>query len=127
MFKKIFAAIGRGIGGFFKNIFTGDQAKQQEQSIANFVRTDVGQLAVDAVEYVEASLPGGTGVEKRDAAVAKLKADAASAGKDLSGLALSTLIWFIETALQWVVAKGLAAAAGLVLAAGSEGEDEDEG
>jgi hypothetical protein len=97
--------------GLFKGIFDSGSAKQIEQSVVAFVKTDVGALAVDAVEFVASEMPGTDGVAKRDAAVAKLKTDAAAAGKDLSALAESTLNWFVETALQYVVTKGIAAAA----------------
>ena len=97
------------IGGFFvalfHGIFSDSQAKTIEENLVAFVETDIGALAVDAVEFVSASMPGATGVEKRDAAVAKLKADALAAGKDLASLAVSTLNWFVETALQAVLAK----------------------
>ncbi len=107
-FFKLFA-------GFFKGIFTKDAETKIEIGITSFIKTDLGLLAIDAVEYVQAAMPGATGPEKRDAAVAKLKTDAATAGKDLSAFAKSTIIWFVETALQAVVAKGLAAAAELAI------------
>lgn len=68
--------------------------------LKDFVKEDLGKLAVDAVEYVESSLEGATGIEKRDAAVAKLIADATAAGVDLTKFAKSTLIFFVESALQ---------------------------
>ena len=116
----------KSFGGFFKGIFTSDQATKIEIGITSFISTDLGALAVDAVEYVQAEfpvlLPGASTDEvkanslaKRDAAVAKLKADAATAGKDLSAFGQSTLIWFVETALQSVVAKGLTAAAAIAV------------
>jgi hypothetical protein len=99
------------IEGFFVNLFKGifdsSSAKAIEANIVTFVKTDVGALAVDAVEYVEAALPGSSSADKRAAAVAKLKTDAAAAGKDLTSLAESTLNWFVETALQAVLAKAV--------------------
>lgn len=86
----------KAFGGFFKGIFTKDAETKIEIGITSFVKTDLGQLALDAVEYVQAALPGVTGPEKRDAAVAKLKEDAATAGKDLSAFAKSTIIWFVD-------------------------------
>jgi hypothetical protein len=103
--SNIFTAIGGFFVKLFKGIFNSDEAKTIEANLIAFVKTDVGALAIDAVEYVEVALPNGGSTEKRDAAVAKLKADALTAGKDLSALAVSTLNWFIETALQAVVAK----------------------
>jgi hypothetical protein len=113
-FKKIFSFLG----------FTAQDAQKIEIGVTTFVKTDLGLLAVDAVEYVEAALPGAAGVDKRDAAIAKLKADAATAGKDLSAFAKSTLIWFVETALQFVVSKGLTAAAAIAIHASEEKEAE---
>ena len=122
-FTSFFSSIWGGI----KGIFTPAQEQKIEIGVTAFVETDLGALAVDAVQFVEASLPGATGTEKRDAAVAKLKADAATAGKDLSAFALSTLNWFIETALQFVVAKSLTAAASIAVHASADDEAKTEG
>ncbi|SDE83303.1 phage holin, LLH family [Terriglobus roseus] len=72
--------------------------------LVNFIKSDVGTLAKDAVAYAE-TLTGATGVEKRDAAVAKLKEDLASAGHDVSEFSASLLNMLIESALQAVVLK----------------------
>lgn len=115
----------KAIGGFFAGLFTPSQAKQQETAIAHFAATEIGQLAVDAVVYVDARLQGAGGVAKRDAAVAKLRADALAAGKQIEGAAASTLIWFIETALQAAISKGLVMAVAAIAA--SEEETPDDG
>jgi glycerol-3-phosphate cytidylyltransferase-like family protein len=102
---NIFAAIGHFFASVFKGIFSSAEAKTFENNVIEFVKTDIGALAVDAVEYVRVALPNGGSVEKRDAAVAKLKADAIAAGKDITGVAESALNTFIELALQFVLAK----------------------
>lgn len=102
---SIWSAIGGFFVNLFKGIFSASEAKTIESNLVNFVKTDVGALAVDAVEYVAASMPSADGVAKRDAAVAKLKVDAKTAGKDISSLATSMLNLFIEMALQAVLAK----------------------
>lgn len=111
--------IVKAVGGFFvtlfKGIFTSDEAKVIEGNFIDFVKTDVGKLAVDAVQVVSATMPQADGVTKRDAAVAQLIADAKAAGKDLTPLATSTLNWFVETALQAVLAHVTTLAAGVVL------------
>lgn len=107
---------------FFKNLLTGklftkDQQKKIGDGVTTFVMSDVGALALDSVLYVKAALPGATSVELRDAAKAKLKADAATAGHDLSTMSGSFLNWAIETALQYALSKGLAAVATAAAAA----------
>lgn len=102
---NIFAAIGHFFVNVFKGIFSSSEAKTFENNVIDFVKTDIGALAVDAVEYAQVALPNGGSVEKRDAAVAKLKADAIAAGKDITGVAESALNTFIELALQFVLAK----------------------
>ena len=108
----------KGLFGFLG--FDKSTAAKIEIGVTAFVKTDIGQLAVDAVDYVEAKLAGASGAEKRDAAIAKLKEDATAAGKNLSAFAKSTVNWFIETALQSIVAKGLAAAATIAIHASAE-------
>lgn len=103
---SVLSAIGHYILNIFKGI-AGQLGENTAQFLESFANTDLGNLAIDAVTYVEGALQGASGVEKRDAAVAKLKADAATAGHDLSSFAVSTLNFLIETALQVVVAKGL--------------------
>ncbi|HEY6018473.1 MAG TPA: hypothetical protein VIY48_00800 [Candidatus Paceibacterota bacterium] len=108
-------AITKSIGGFFVNlfedIFTSGQAKTIEGNIEAFVKTDIGELALDAVAYVNTKMPGSPSADKQAAARDKLVSDAKASGKDLSSLATSTLNWFVETALQALLAK--AGAAGL--------------
>lgn len=94
-----FGAIGSYFAGLFMAII-GQLGIKTAQFLKDFAEEDLGKSAIDAVEYVEASIPGAGGVEKRDAAVAKLKTDAAMAGHDITAFATSTLNWLIETALQ---------------------------
>lgn len=72
--------------------------------LKSFTRDHLGQLAVDAVNAVELSMPNASGTEKRDAAVANLKQDLATAGYDVKTFALSTLNFAVEAALQSVLA-----------------------
>ena len=110
----------KGIGKLFGKLFTPDQEKKISDGITTFVTTDVGKLALDAVEYVKVALPNAGSVELRDAAKAKLKADAATAGKDLSTMGGAFLNWAVETALQYALSKGLQAVATVALAASAE-------
>jgi hypothetical protein len=103
---SVWSAIGNYIVGIFKGI-TGQLGETTATFLEAFAKTDLGNLAIDAVTYVEGALEGSAGTVKRDAAVAKLKTDAAAAGHDLSTFAASTLNFLIETALQVVVAKGI--------------------
>jgi hypothetical protein len=84
----------------FKGIFSSDQGKQIEDGIVAFIKTDVGQLAVDAVQY--ASTLVGDSNTLRAAAVAKLEADLKTAGKDLTAFSESVLNLFIEMAFTYV-------------------------
>jgi len=104
-----------GIGNYFKHLGLSlfGQLKASIASFLNdFVTQDLGKLAVDAVEYVQASLPNATGDEKRAAAKAKLVADLKAAGHDAEQFGESVLNFLIEAALQAVLAaagKGVAA------------------
>jgi hypothetical protein len=86
----------------FKGIFSTDQGKQIEAGIVAFVKTDVGQLAVDAVQYASTIGGGQTNDQLRAAAVAKLKQDLVTAGKDLTAFGESVLNLFIEMAFTYV-------------------------
>lgn len=81
-------------------------AKSLEAGIVSFVKTDVGALAIDAVEY--ASTLSGSSADLHAAAVAKFKSDLKAAGKDITTLAESTADLFIQAAYNYV--KGTVAA-----------------
>lgn len=95
------------IGTYFKKLGL-SLIGQLQASIASFlndfVKDDLGKLAVDAVDFAESSLPGAAGTDKKAAAVAKLKEDAAKAGHDLTTFGESVFNFLIETALQAVLA-----------------------
>lgn len=87
--------------GFFKEVISSDAGKTLEQGIVSFVKTDIGKLALDAVEYAS-TLPAGTTQDAlRSAAVAKLKEDLSATGKDLVSIGTSTLNLFIEAAFTY--------------------------
>lgn len=71
--------------------------------LKTFTKDHLGQLAVDAVQAIEAQMPNASGTEKRDAAVSRLKADLQSAGYDLKNFGLSTLNFAVESALQAIL------------------------
>jgi hypothetical protein len=98
------------IGHYLLNVLkalSGQLAIKTEAFLRQFVKDDISKLAIDAVVFVQSSMPNADGDSKRTAAVAKLKADLAAAGHDVESFALSTLHWLVETALQSVLA-GLA-------------------
>jgi len=99
--KGVILAVGHWFESFWKGI-SGQLKASAEDFFMAFVKDDLGQLAIDAVEFIADSMPGATDVEKRNAAVAKFIEDAGKAGKDVTTFAVSTLNWFIETALQAV-------------------------
>jgi len=80
--------------------FLGADAKELEQGIVAFVKTDIGKLAVDAVAAVNTQTL--TNTAKRDAAVALLKQDLVTAGKDAASLAESDFNLFVEMAYSYV-------------------------
>lgn len=97
-----------------------ESGKTVEDAILTFVKTDVGKLTVDACDYAS-TLPNISGTAARDAAKARLIADAKAAGKDLEAVGSGLLNLFIEmgyTYLDGVVSElpalitaGLSAAA----------------
>lgn len=101
---SIFGAIGHWFEGLWKGI-SGQLKTSIEQFLKTFVTDDLGKLAVDAVEWVEAGMPGAASTLKRDTAVQMFKQDLMKAGHDLANFAESTLNWFVETALQAVKAE----------------------
>lgn len=95
------------VGTYFKKLGLSiiGQLKSSVASFLNdFVKDDLGTLAVDAVNFAEASLPNAGGADKKAAAIAKLKEDAAKAGHDLETFGQSVLNFLVETALQAVLA-----------------------
>ena len=97
---------------YFSNIATSieDAAKPVFSSfLTNFIETDLGKLAVDAVNYA-AALPDASGSDKQEAAKTQLLNDAEAAGHDLSTAATSFINFLIETALQATLAGAVAAA-----------------
>jgi len=97
------------LGSYFENVFKaflGSQgAKDLQSAVEKFVKTDIGAIALDAVEYVKDSLPGLTNVDAREAAKNKLVEDAKAAGHDLSILGQGALNLFIELAYQAMLAQ----------------------
>lgn len=91
------------LGHYFVGLwsaFLGQDLKALEQGIVSFVKTDIGKLAVDAVQTVNAQTL--TNSAKRDAAVAVLKTDLVNAGHDITKLAESDFNLFIESAYTYV-------------------------
>lgn len=103
------------IGSYFKNIGLSviGQLKASVASFLNdFIKDDLGTIAVDAVTYINDSMPNASGADKREAAKAKLLADLKAAGHDVTAFGESVLNFLIETALQAVLS---AAGNGIVL------------
>ena len=105
---------------YFANIATTieDAAKPVFSSfLTNFIETDLGKLAVDAVNYADTwaqqtastSTQTPTSEEKQEAAKTQLLNDAEAAGHDLSTAATSFVNFLIETALQAVLAGAVTA------------------
>jgi hypothetical protein len=111
-------SIFNSIGSYFKALGLSlfGQLKASIASFLNdFVKDDLGKLAVDAVTYVNDSMPNSPSNDKRDAAKAKLIADLKAAGHDVSVFGESVLNFLIEAAVQAVLAaagNGVAALAG---------------
>lgn len=100
---SIVGTIFGGIGHWFESLWKGISGQLKvsiETFLKSFVEDDLGKLAVDAVNFVSAE--GLQDVAARDAAAAKFVADAIAAGHDAASFAVSTVNWFIETALQAV-------------------------
>ena len=94
--EKVLDAIGGYFGGVFKGLI-GQAAVTLEKAVVEFIKTDVGQLALDAVTYAS-TLTGQSNQQLRDTARAKLIADLKAAGKDAATIAESQLNLFIEMA-----------------------------
>ena len=101
-FSKLAGAVAHFFEGFLQNIIGSAEGKAVETGIQAFVKTDVGALTIDAIQYAS-TLPAGKGaVELRDAAKAKLVADAKTAGKDLGALGEGLLNLFIEMGFTYL-------------------------
>ncbi len=93
-------------GTYFVNIFKslfGQLGLQISQFLHDFILTDVGKIALDAVAW--AASEGQTGQAARDAAKQKLLDDLKAAGKDVEAFSESLLNFFIESAYQAYQAK----------------------
>jgi|ERR1700743_527576 len=102
-----FVAFFMGLGSWFDSVWKGILGQAKASAIAffkEFVQTDLGKLAVDAVAAAD-TLVNATGDEKKAAAIAQLIADAGKAGMDLVNFGKSELNFIIETALQAFKAK----------------------
>ncbi len=100
-FQQFLVGAEKFFEGFFKQILGSQEAKTLEQAVLDFVKTDVGKLALDAVNIASA-MPITGNDQIRAAAVAQLRTDLGKAGKDASTLATSTLNLFIELAFTYV-------------------------
>ena len=103
MFSTIFGFVADYFVGIFHGLI-GKAAVSLATATAQFITTDVGKLAFDAVAYV-ATVPQQSEVAARDAAKAKFIADAKAAGHDLAALGESQLNLFIELAYSAYKAK----------------------
>lgn len=83
----------------FVRIFGQAVANQFAATVKAIVKTDLGALAVDIVNVIEASSPTLGSTQKRDAAVAQLVADASSKGITLAESVANLLI---EIAVAYV-------------------------
>lgn len=88
--------------GFAEALIGSSAAKSLETGIVSFVKTDVGKLAIDAVQYADTLPPGGTNAELHAAAVTQFKADLTKAGHDITTLAESTFDLFVQAAYTYV-------------------------
>lgn len=101
---SILSSIGSYFATFFKALL-GQLGAKISTFVHDFVEDDLGKIALDAVAIIQAEVNAGqlSSTDKtaiRDAAVAKFKADAATAGHDLSAFGTSLLNFMIETAYQ---------------------------
>ena len=95
------------VGDWFKSVFKGILGQAEASAVEflkEFAKTDLGNLAIDAVSVAE-NLVNATGDEKRAAAIAQLLTDATKAGIDLVSFGKSEINFIIETALQAFKAK----------------------
>ena len=106
---SIASAIGNYVKGIGLSLF-GELKPQIEHFLSQFVENDLGKVAVSAVQFIEAEMPGASDQEKREAAKAKFVADAKAAGHDAGVFGEALLNFVIEAAVQIALA---AAAAGV--------------
>ncbi len=98
--STILSAVESIFKGIFNKILGPTEAQNLEDAVINFVKTDVGKLAVDAVQLASATI--GDNASLRATAVAALKADLQKAGKDAETIGESTLNLFVEMAYTYV-------------------------
>lgn len=98
--SKILPFLAHYFVGLGEALIGSAAAKSLEAGIVNFVKTDVGGLAIDAVEY--ASTLGVANADAHAAAVTKFKSDLTAAGHDITTLATSTADLFIQVAYNYV-------------------------
>jgi len=113
---NIFTAIWHYIESVFKGL-AGQALQSAKDFVVNFIKTDLGQDALAAVEYAE-TLANASGPDKQAAARQHLIDLLKQSGKDVANFATSELNWFIETALQ-------ALKAGITSATASTGSDNN--
>ncbi len=87
-----------------------DVVAKIKASLTAFVSTELGTLSVDAVNFINAEMPGSSDSDKRDAAKTKLLNDAGEALKELLADGDAILNYAIENAIQ-ALAAGLVSSA----------------
>jgi hypothetical protein len=107
------AAVGKIEGIFEKEIPTLTAAAKTEFStveaaLQGFAKTDLGNLAIDAVNY--AATLGQTGTTAQATAKTKFVEDAKTAGHDLTTIGSGIVDWMIQTA--YTVVNGVVAQIG---------------
>jgi len=94
------------VGNYFKNLglsLVGQLQASVAAFLTNFVKDDIGKLAVDSVEYA-ATFADKSGAEKQAIAKAKLLDDLKAAGHDATVFGESVLNFLIEAAYQALLA-----------------------
>jgi hypothetical protein len=117
--KSFFAGIVTDAENLFSGVFNTGTLKASasaelasvEQSAVAFVKTDIGSLALDAVNMAEGKVAGTSGDDKFAAAKAQFIADAKTAGHDLETLGKGVVDWMIQTAYTYAVNVAVALAA----------------
>ena len=89
----------------FKDSLNSDEGKKLEDAVENFIKTDVGEIALDAVSYASTLPTGTSNADLRAAAKAKLVADLKTAGKDVVAIGDSGIELFISLAYTGATAK----------------------
>jgi len=104
------SSVGKYFEGIGESLF-GQLAPEIKTFLTNFVETDLGALAVAAVQEVNVSMPGAADDAKRAAAKAALISKAKAAGKDLLVFGESLLNFVVEAAVQVATAAATAGVA----------------